>query len=99
MSKIDTILTKLKGEIKKFEDLLSKKLDNHPKTLNELMEKISVVEESWSRSWVGFHSSLYYGDFEKPPIGDVFNIEWGSINGFSDKWQDRSYEDVSTFIE
>lgn len=99
MAKTDTILTKLKGEIKKFEDLLSKKLNNYPKTLNELMEKIGVVEESWSGSWVGFHSSLYYGDFEKPPMGDVFDIEWGSINGFSDKWQDRSYENISTFIE
>jgi len=99
MVKTGTILTKLKGEIIKFEDSLLKKLDNYPEILNQLVEKVDMVEESWSGSWVGFHSSLYYSNFEKPPMGDVFNIEWGSINGFSEKWQDRSYEEVSVFIE
>lgn len=99
MSKIYTTLKKLKSEIKIFESLLSKKLDTYPKILDELMKRVGTIEESWSKSWIGFHSSLYYGDFEKPPAGDVFNIEWGSINDFSDKWQDRQYKDVSSVIE
>ncbi|MBA3733571.1 hypothetical protein H0W91_04350 [Patescibacteria group bacterium] len=54
---------------------------------------------SWSGSWFGYQSKLYYGDFEKPPVQDRFSVEWGSINGFSNKWKERKPDEVKKELE
>lgn len=67
----------------------AKKLDGSiPKILN-----------SWSGSWFGYQSKLYYGNFEKPPAEDRFSVEWGSINGYSDKWNEKETEEVKKELE
>jgi hypothetical protein len=48
------------------------------KPVTEATEKIT---ESWSGSSMGYHSELYYRDFERPPLGAEFSPEWGGING------------------
>lgn len=74
-------------------------LENYTKHLYSLRDKAQKLSDSWSGSWVGFHANLYYGDFEKPTLGESFSVEWGLINGIPDKWQERSFEDVKTKIE
>lgn len=56
------------------------------------------IRESWSGSCFGYHSKLYYGDFDKPPRGEHFSVEWGGINGFSQYWEERIPEEVKTKI-
>jgi len=66
-------------------------------------EKMKVacdrIKESWSGSCIGYHSKLYYGEFEKPPRGEYFSVEWGGINGLSEAWRERTTEEVKTAIE
>jgi hypothetical protein len=48
---------------------------------------------------MGYHHELYYGDFEKPPLGDYFNVEWGGVNGLPEGWVPRKPDEVKTEIE
>src|SRR6266699_4166118 len=56
------------------------------------------VKDSWSGSCIGYHSKLYYGDFEKPPRGVMFSVEWGGVNGLSEAWRQRTAEEVKAAI-
>lgn len=42
--------------------------------LKNAAEKIG---KSWSRSWLGYHSYVYYEYFEEPPTRARFSSEWG----------------------
>jgi len=92
-------LDSLKPELKTFLDSCSKNLEKYQDHLHGMRERAEKISESWSGSWVGFHARLYYGKFEKPTLSESFDIEWGSINGFSDKWQERSFDEVKKKIE
>src|SRR5258708_7991421 len=42
------------------------------------VEKAALnVAQSWSRSWIGFQSHVYYQGFRVPPPGAHFSSEWG----------------------
>ena len=45
--------------------------------INNLISEANKYEESWSGSIFGYHSNVYYRDFQKPPVGCFFNQEWG----------------------
>jgi predicted nucleotide-binding protein len=47
------------------------------KLLERLKRAASDVAQSWSRSWLGYHSHVYYSDLATPPPGHHFSIEWG----------------------
>jgi predicted nucleotide-binding protein len=63
----------------------------------------SKVERAWSRSWLGYHSRVYYADFAPPPPGARFDPEWGVMSAFSNStrgdWREYRYEDVIDAIE
>jgi len=48
---------------------------------------------------MGYHSELYYRNFERPPLGAEFSPEWGGINGIPAGWQKRSSDEVKAHIE
>lgn len=48
---------------------------------------------------MGYHSELYFRDFEVPPLGAAFSQEWGGINGISAGWQKRSSDEVKGRVE
>jgi hypothetical protein len=64
-----------------------------------VLEASRLLERSWSGSAFGYHWDLYYGDFEKPPLGHNFSVEWGGIHGLPPKWQSRTPEEVKDRIE
>ena len=64
----------------------------------KIIDACHRVGESWSGSWAGYHARLYYDNFERPPLEDVFNVEWGGLHGF-EGWQDRSPDEVRGAIE
>jgi len=43
----------------------------------KLEEASSQVGKSWSGSWLGYHSRVYYRDLQPPPPGAHFSQEWG----------------------
>jgi hypothetical protein len=80
--------------------------NSHSSTLEQictdadaLLKAARRVGESSSGSNFGYHGELYYGDFQKPPLGKRFSVEWGGVNGISPDWKPRSPEDVKQRIE
>jgi hypothetical protein len=65
-------------------------------------ERLDRLEASHSRSWFGDHASTYYGDFQPPPGGRTFDVEWGFIPGFHGShnpgWRIFSRDDIRGFV-
>jgi hypothetical protein len=63
-----------------------------------LHETLQAVDQSWSQSNVGYHADLYFGEFERPSLGQRFDPEWGGVYGIPDGWSDRTSEDVQQVV-
>ena len=75
-----------KSEILQIADNLlqaSKKIEE--KELLKLQEASENVGKSWSGSWLGYHSRVYYKGLQPVPLGVRFSKEWGLMNTFSFK--------------
>ncbi len=64
---------------------------------------VSEIGKSWSGSWLGYHSTIYYRDFTTPPPGMHFSIEWGARNTFAvegtvGSWIEYKFDDVKNHI-
>src|SRR2546428_13818122 len=94
-NKTDTLLTKTK----EMENGTKERLSELKKQCDRLFEAASGLLNSWSGSWFGYHSELYYGDFEKPPLQNRFDPEWGGFHGIPLGWQSRNAEEVKKRIE
>ena len=66
---------------------------------NKLFESATKLTQCWSGSYFGYHSELYYGNFERPPLERRFNPEWGGLHGIPPGWQSRGSDEVKTYIE
>lgn len=71
------------------------------KSLLDLSGAILEVDKSFSQSWIGYHSSLYYKDFQEPPPGCYFDVLQGnlpfSLNTFN-AWVQYKPEQVKEYI-
>jgi predicted nucleotide-binding protein len=71
----------------------------HP--IKRIVEVANEIEKAWSGSWLGYHSRVYYSDFEIPPPGDIFSQEWGLLNSYSDRknyWLEYNFDEVIKLI-
>ena len=69
--------------------------------LDALQESATDVADSWSGSCIGYHSKVYYNNFETPPPGAHFSSEWGLNNrymGTNGEWHERDYDQVVSLI-
>lgn len=68
-----------------------------------LTEACSKVGGAWSGSWFGYHSRVYYRNFQQPPAGARFSSEWGFMQVFGNAtvgdWVEYPYEEVIDAIE
>ena len=88
------------SKIFKIADQLSEmatKYDQAP--LDKLMKAAEEVGKSWSGSWLGYHSRIYYKDFQPVPPGARFSIEWGFmethfIRETVGEWAEYEFEGV-----
>ncbi|GHO59232.1 TIGR02391 family protein [Ktedonobacter robiniae] len=85
------------------EEIIADFKNNHSALIEEIainrekmMLACEMIKDSWSGSWFGYHSKLYYGNFSKPPRDERFSIEWGGIYTFSPEWRERSSKEVKT---
>lgn len=62
-------------DLKMLRDLSEKEEIAEP--LAELSKAVASVGSSFSGSWQGYHSRVYYADFKEPPAGAHFSQEWG----------------------
>jgi hypothetical protein len=75
---------------------MATKCDARP--LAELMRAAEDVGKSWSGSWFGYHSRVYYKDLKPVPPGARFSKEWGlmdpMISDTIGKWAEYEFEGV-----
>ena len=45
--------------------------------LKSLGDAAEQIKQSFSGSWLGYHSRVYYDGFKAPPAGAHFSQEWG----------------------
>jgi hypothetical protein len=57
---------------------MATKCDARP--LDKLMKAAEGVGKSWSGSWMGYHSRIYYNDLRPVPPGARFSKEWGFMD-------------------
>lgn len=70
----------------------------------DLMEKAAYrAAKSWSGSWLGYHSRVYYRNLEPVPPGARFSVEWGFGDRFSNEtagdWAEYDFDSVVEQIE
>lgn len=93
------ILKNLKLKIEEFSNSIAPSIKSYRDDLNKLSKITTKIGESWSGSWIGFHSNLYYRRYKKPKWNESFDSEWGSINGIPASWEEKSYDEISSFID
>src|SRR5437899_307436 len=76
---------------------------NITEPVSRLETAAEQAHAAWSGSWFGYHSRVYYQDFQTPPAGARFNIEWGFMPAFSNTtrgdWVELTYEDAIAGIK
>lgn len=93
------LLKGLKSKIDEFKNSITPTIKNYKNDLNGLVQIVSKIEESSSGSWIGFHANLYYKGYNKPKWNESFNSEWGSINRIPPSWQEKNYDEISSFVD
>lgn len=71
--------------------------------LERLEEASKAIAKSWSGSFLGYQSRVYYQGFKTPPKGSRFSKEWGLENDASGEatvgdWMEYSNEEVKATI-
>src|SRR6188768_3868381 len=72
-------------------------------SLKELDRAVVEVGKSWSGSWLGYHSRVYYANLKTPPAEANFSAEWGLdipdfCIGSSGDWQPFEFDFVTQEI-
>jgi hypothetical protein len=89
----------LLSEIQKQKHSIGASVAAISKQADGLFDAAIKVGRSHSGSNFGYHGALYYGDFEVPQLGSMFNVEWGGIHGLDDGWKKREPDEVRNRIE
>jgi predicted nucleotide-binding protein len=70
--------------------------------LNNVWQKAKQLEGSFSGSWMGYHSRVYYRNFEAPPAGTHFDIQHGTAGTYysspDHNWVEHTAQDVIDMI-
>lgn len=78
------------------------KFDQIAEPLRILDEVSTDVGKAWSGSFMGYHSRVYYENFQIPPAGAHFSSEWGLqhryISDTEGNWVEYDYDSVRTAI-
>ena len=99
MSSLKEVSVALLAKVKELQETLGPELARVEKSSIAVGLATHRVVPSWSGSWMGYHSELYYRDFAPPPLENSFSPEWGGIDGIAPGWQKRSAHEVKDRIE
>jgi len=92
------------SEILEIADQLSRMATNCDLVpLDKLIAAANEVGKSWSGSWLGYHSRIYYKDLRPVPPGARFSKEWGFMDTYFIEetvgdWVEFEFEDVVKVI-
>jgi len=99
MASLKEIAVSLLAKVQKLQETLTPDLTGLQQKCAAVTKAAETVAQSWSGSSMGYHSELYYRNFEHPPLGAEFSPEWGGIHGIPAGWQKRSSDEVKAHIE
>ncbi|MCI4031467.1 TIR domain-containing protein [Dickeya dianthicola] len=89
-------------ELQKIADKLTPYENNKIDEVDRLITVIEKISKSFSGSWLGYHSRVYYRGFNPPPAGAVFSPEWGLMDVFSmgsvGDWVEYQHDYVIKYI-
>lgn len=89
---MDEIRSRCKGIIELFSSA------DYSSSLDAFVEAAAEAEKSWSGSWLGYHSRVYYEGLQPVPPGARFSQEWGfnygGMQGTQGDWVEFSFDDV-----
>ena len=70
--------------------------------LRALEAAADQVGKTWSGSFIGYHSRVYYHGLEPPPPGAHFSPEWGFVQVFGQdtrgQWEENDFDSVQRAI-
>jgi predicted nucleotide-binding protein len=73
------------------------------RSLEKLESIASEIGKSWSGSWIGYQSRVYYKDFVAPPAGAHFSSEWGFYENVmrdtQGAWTEYQFDYVQEYIK
>lgn len=77
--------------------------DDVSQPLSALNNAVAEVGRAFSGSWLGYHSRVYYENFQPPPPGAHFSQEWGLMDtygsmGSKGHWREYPFEDVKLHV-
>lgn len=90
------VATKLEEAARSADELLE--------PLQQLEDAVNQVARSFSGSWLGYHSRVYYRDLQPTPPGAHFSQEWGQEDlsyielGSTGDWVEYDSDDVKRHI-
>jgi hypothetical protein len=96
---LDQKVHQLLGRVQKLEEEKRALVTDLLTKCDGLLKAASGLSNTWSGSFMGYHSELYYGNFQTPPLGDRFNAEWGGVHGIPAGWKPRTGDEVKERIE
>ncbi len=71
--------------------------------LSALRTAVAEVGRAFSDSWLGYHSRVYYENFQTPPPGAHFSQEWGLMDTFGSmgsvgRWREYPFDKVKQHV-
>jgi uncharacterized protein (TIGR02391 family) len=93
------LIQKAVGILEGFREEFGSTIEQMRDYAEKLLNACTEIEHSWSGSYAGWHSRMYFRHFERPPIHHQFSGEWGGLHGIPDGWQERDEKEVSMAIE
>lgn len=71
--------------------------------LSALRTAVAEVGHAFSGSWLGYHSRVYYENFQPPPPGAHFSQEWGLMDtigsmGSAGRWREYPFDEVKQHV-
>jgi predicted nucleotide-binding protein len=71
--------------------------------ISALRTAVAEVGRAFSGSWLGYHSRVYYENFQTPPPGAHFSQEWGLMNTFGrmgsgGRWCEYPFDEVKQHV-
>lgn len=85
--------------LEEFEETHTSDLDLLATYGDKLLKASREIRQSWSGSFVGWHGRMYFGDFEKPSIHEMFSGEWGGLRGIPEGWKEKDTDQVTAKID
>lgn len=101
MSAFSEELVQISEELTEFIEKFDKPEIQNP--VDKLEDAAVLIGKAWSGSWLGYHSCVYYEDFNPPPPGAHFSLEWGMmdssfVRGTAGAWKEYDYDHVQSVI-